>query len=84
MQLSDYLGFIGGALTTIAFVPQLIKAWKTKRTEDLSLTMLCIFTTGVLLWLIFGIMTQSLPIIMANVVTCILALCILVLKIKYK
>jgi len=77
------LGLLAGTLTTIAFVPQLTKTWKTKSAEDISFGMFAIFCTGVLLWLIYGLLIHALPVIVANVVTLILASAILVLKIKY-
>ena len=81
---AEYLGFAAATLTTIAFIPQLIKAWKTKQTKDLSSVMLCVLNLGILLWLVYGIMINSLPIILANVVTFVLAAVILVLKMKYQ
>ncbi len=77
------LGYIAGALTTISFVPQVIKAWKTKSTQDISLGMFLIFTLGVLLWLVYGILRFDLPIIAANSVTVTLALLILMMKLRF-
>ena len=77
------LGYIAGALTTISFVPQVIKAWKTKSTRDISLGMFLIFTLGVLLWLVYGILRFDLPIIAANSVTVTLALLILMMKLRF-
>ena len=78
-----YIGFFSGFCTTIAFVPQAYKAWKTKRTKDISLWMFLIFTTGVASWLVYGVLTNNLPIIFANIVTLFLAFLILVAKIKF-
>jgi MtN3 and saliva related transmembrane protein len=83
MDTVTMIGFIAGALTTIAFLPQLTKTWKTKSTEDVSLAMLVTFTSGVLLWLIYGLLIDAPPIIAANTVTLLLASAILALKIKY-
>lgn len=77
------VGFLAGLLTTLAFIPQLTQAWKSKSTKDVSLGMFLIFTTGVLLWLIYGIEIRSLPVIAANGVTLVLAGAILMLKIRY-
>ncbi len=82
-MLEDILGFAAGTLTTIAFVPQFLKAWKTKSTKDISLFMFLIFTIGVALWLIYGIMKLDYPIIAANAITVTLASMILAMKIKY-
>lgn len=77
------IGLIAGLLTTIAFVPQLTKTWKSKSAKDVSLVMLMTFTTGVLLWLIYGLLIQAAPVIAANAVTLLLAGAILALKIRY-
>lgn len=77
------IGLIAGLLTTIAFVPQLTKTWKSKSAKDVSLVMLMTFTTGVLLWLIYGLLIHAAPIIAANAVTLLLAGAILALKIRY-
>ena len=79
-----YIGFFAAFCTTIAFLPQAAKVWKTKSTKDISLYMFIIFTIGVLSWLIYGISISDLPIILANALTLILSLFILVYKIKYK
>jgi MtN3 and saliva related transmembrane protein len=78
------VGYIAGALTTISFVPQLIKAWKMRETRDLSLAMLVLFGIGILLWTIYGFWVDSLPIIAANVTTFVLILVLLFLKFRYK
>lgn len=83
MDITLILGLLAGTLTTIAFLPQLIQTWKTRSAKDVSLGMFLIFTTGVLLWVIYGLMIQSLPIFAANTVTLVLAGAILVLKLKY-
>ena len=83
MAYVEIVGFAAGILTTIAFLPQVIKIWKTKSTKDISLGMFITFTTGIFLWLIYGILINSTPIILANIVTFILSLTILVFKIRY-
>ena len=82
-NIISYIGFFAGFCTTMAFVPQAIKAWKTKSTKDISLLMFLIFITGVVFWLIYGILIFKLPLIVANAITLILAISILVAKIKY-
>ena len=84
MELIDLVGFAAGACTTIAFLPQVIKIWKTKHTKDLSLSLFLLFLIGVFLWLFYGIMAHSLPIVLTNFVTFILVFIILVFKIRYK
>lgn len=78
------IGLLAGSLTTIAFVPQLQQTWRTRSAQDVSLGMLLTFVTGVFLWLIYGLMLGALPIILANLVTLVLTLAILVLKIRYR
>ncbi len=79
----EALGIIAGTLTTTSFLPQLFKIIKTKSAKDLSLGMFIIFTTGILLWLIYGLLTNTLAIIIANSITLIIATTIITLKIKY-
>jgi MtN3 and saliva related transmembrane protein len=83
MNLVTALGFFAGALTTVAFLPQVVQTWKTKSAKDLSLPMLLSFTTGVLCWLLYGIWIDSLPIIVTNGITLVLAGANLILKLKY-
>lgn len=78
------IGLIAATLTTISFVPQVLKTIKDKDTKSISLSMYVLFTLGVFLWLCYGLLTQSLPVICANAVTFILALIILTYKLKYK
>ncbi len=77
------IGLIAASLTTIAFLPQVIKTWRTKSAKDLSLGMFATFTTGVLLWLIYGLLVNDLPIILANIFTLSLSSIILFFKIKH-
>ena len=79
-----YIGFFAAFCTTIAFLPQAIKVFKSKITKDISLYMFLIFTIGVLSWLVYGLIINDMPIILANAVTLILSFFILVYKIKYK
>jgi MtN3 and saliva related transmembrane protein len=83
MDTITALGLLAGTLTTIAFVPQLTKTWKTKSAEDISFGMFAIFCAGVLLWLLYGVLIDALPVILANSVTLVLAGAILVLKLRY-
>ena len=78
------LGLIAGVLTTIAYLPQLIKTWQSKSAEDLSWSMLIVLCAGIILWLVYGAYVHDIPIIAANIVTFVFAGMILVLKIKYK
>lgn len=84
MELMTLIGLAAGFCTTAAFLPQVIKTWKSRSAKDLSLGMYSIFCTGVLLWLIYGIMISDLPIILANAITLILAVSILFFKLTFK
>jgi MtN3 and saliva related transmembrane protein len=81
---NEIIGLIAAACTTFAFFPQVMKVWKTKQTNDLSLRMYSIMFMGILLWLVYGILIDSLSIILANVVTAILVCTILVFIIDGK
>jgi MtN3 and saliva related transmembrane protein len=77
------IGLAAAACTTIAFIPQVIKTWRTRSTHDISLGMFLLLTTGITLWLIYGLVLSDLPLIAANGVTLCLAGLVLVFKIKY-
>ncbi len=84
MESIDWIGSAAACLTTASFVPQ---AWHTFRSRDvsgISLTMYSLFTLGVTLWLVYGILLLAWPIIIANVITTSLALMILMMKLKYR
>ncbi len=81
--LNDWVGLLAGLLTTIAFVPQAILTWKQKSAHSVSLGMYAIFTAGVVLWLVYGILIGAWPVIIANCVTLALALFILVMKLRF-
>jgi len=70
-------------LTTLAFVPQVVKSWRTKSVDDFSLLTLGGFTVGVFLWLVYGIAVQSVPVVAANGTTFVLAGVLLGLKLRY-
>ncbi len=83
IDMTTVIGLIAAALTTVSFLPQVSKIIKTRHTKDISLLMYAIFSLGILLWLIYGILLGSLPIILANGVTLILVVFVLILKIRY-
>ena len=80
---NEFFGYFAAILTTLAFLPQLIKTLKTKKAEDVSLTTLIMFLTGVLSWIIYGYKISSTPILIANIITFILNLLILIFKITF-
>lgn len=79
----DILGYIAATLTTGAFFPQALKTIRTRDTSGISLGMYAIFTLGVSLWLIYGIVAGAWPIILANTITTPLAAVVLALKVKH-
>ena len=79
----DFLGYIAATITTIAFLPQIIKTVKSKSAKDVSMGMFVLFTTGVFLWIVYGILTRTYPVLIANAVIFCLALTQIILKIKY-
>ena len=81
MTLATAIGYIAGALTTIAFLPQVLKAWRTRSVEDLSLAMLLIFAGGVALWVFYGLLLGEPPIVLFNAITFALAQILIYFKI---
>ena len=79
----EFFGYFAAILTTLAFLPQLIKTLRTKKAEDVSLITLIMFLTGVLSWIIYGYKISSTPILIANIITFILNLLILIFKITF-
>jgi len=80
MNNTDLLGLVAAALTTLSFVPQALKSLRTRDLTGISLGMYSAFTLGVALWLVYGILVQAMPVIVANAVTLPLCGIILVLK----
>lgn len=83
MILADLLGSVGGALTTLSFLPQVIHTLRTRDVSSLSLGMYAMFTTGVALWVGFGLAIRSWPVVITNGITLILATLVLTLKLRY-
>ncbi len=79
----EFFGFTAAVLTSIAFSPQLIKIFKTKSADDVSLSMLIIFISGLIFWIVYGIKVNSIPVLAANITTLILNISILILKVNY-
>jgi MtN3 and saliva related transmembrane protein len=83
MAAIDLVGYLAATLTTAAFLPQVFQVWQSKSTKDLSLSTLLSFIAGISIWLIYGLLVNSAPIIVANAVTLVLNLVILRFKFKY-
>lgn len=80
----ELLGLAAGGLTTLSFVPQVLKIWRSRSAKDVSYGMFLLFSLGVLLWLVYGIARETWPLILANAVTLVLALTVLVLKFRFE
>ena len=83
MNYITIIGLVAGTCTTISFLPQIIQVCRTKQTRDLSLPMYILLTTGIFLWLIYGILSKNLPVILANAAAFISCFYIVIMKIKY-
>jgi MtN3 and saliva related transmembrane protein len=78
------LGLVAGTLTTLSFLPQLLKAWKSRSTHDISIGMFSLLAVGITLWIIYGVVTSDLPVVVANSVTLVFVGLILALKLRYR
>jgi MtN3 and saliva related transmembrane protein len=77
------IGLIAAVCTTISFVPQLIRIWRLRSAREISLTMFLVYSLGVFLWLFYGILIHSVPVILANAVSLVLSLAMLALKFRF-
>lgn len=82
--MEEIIGILAGVFTTVAAVPQIFRAWKTKKVDDVSPKMFLVLTIGVLLWTLYGIMKQDAPIIITNGISTLLNITMLVLILKFK
>lgn len=83
MSAADWLGHLAGFCTTIAFVPQVLKVWRSKSAKDISVGMYAVFVLGLALWLAYGWLLGAWPIVIANGLTIALAGSVLVMKLRY-
>ena len=84
MELKDIIGYIAAALTTFAFLPQVIRTWKSRSAKDLSYGAFILLGSGVVCWLAYGILIEDLPLIISNAIVLTLSLSILVMKIRFE
>ena len=84
MHESQYLGYAAGIITTLAFLPQALRIIRTRQTRDISLLWALAMNTGIVLWLLYGIAKNDLPMIGANSITLVLLMIILYCKIRYR
>jgi MtN3 and saliva related transmembrane protein len=83
-EVTQAIGYIAAACTTFAFIPQVIRVWRTRSAEDISLAMYLILIAGVLMWIVYGTRIHSMPLVAANGVSLVLAGAVLVGKLKFK
>jgi MtN3 and saliva related transmembrane protein len=81
-SLFAVVGLAAASCTTFAFVPQVIKTWRSRHADDISLGWLAIFSTGLVLWLAYGVWLADLPLIASNVITLLLVSIILYVKLR--
>ena len=84
MSPTDPIGYLAATLTTIAFIPQALHTWRLRSAQGISIGMYVIFTIGVALWLLYGVLLGAWPLIISNALTLTLALCILVMALRYR
>ena len=84
MDTTTLLGLTAGLFTTLAFIPQVTKIWKTKSAKDVSLRTYVVFSLGVTLWIVYGILKHEVPIILWNAVTLVLTAAIVAMKLKFR
>lgn len=82
--LNDLVGYAAATLTTLAFIPQTLQSWRTRDLSGISLGMYSLFTLGIALWLLYGVVLENWPIIIANTITLALAGTVLFLKLRHK
>ncbi len=80
----EMIGFAAATLSTAAFIPQVIKTYRSKSAKDLSLGMFLIFTSGIILWLIYSLLINKYPMILANTITLLLSFTLLYFKLTFK
>jgi MtN3 and saliva related transmembrane protein len=76
------LGYAAAACTTLAFVPQVVRLWRTRSAKDISLGMFVVMTAGIAMWLVYGLLIHDMPVIVANGVTLVLSSAILTMKLR--
>ena len=84
MDQTTALGLLAGTMTTLAYLPQLVRVWRSKSAEDISWAMLIILCTGIVMWLVYGTYVHDVPLIAANMLTLVFTSIILALKVRYR
>lgn len=81
-MLVEVVGYVGATLTTLAFFPQTLKVIQSRDTRSISLAMYVLFTIGVCFWLVYGLLIQSFPVVIANIITVVLSAIIMLMKLR--
>lgn len=84
MDSMTALGIVAGSLTTLAYLPQVLKTWRSRSADGMSWSMLIILCIGIALWLVYGVYVHDMPLIMANLLTLLFSSAILAVKIRYE
>lgn len=84
LSTADLIGYLAATLTTCAFVPQALHTFRTRDVSGISLGMYTVFTAGVAMWLLYGLLVAAWPVVAANAITLVLALAILVMKLRFR
>lgn len=84
MNATEWLGYVAGTISTLTFLPQVVKTWKTKSAKDISIYMFVFATISVIMWLIYGLLIKNGSIIYTNGVILVLSIIMLWFKFKYK
>jgi MtN3 and saliva related transmembrane protein len=79
-----YLGYVAGTITVLSFLPQVVRAWRTRQTRDLSMGMFALLVTSGTLWILYGALTHDLPVVATNVGMVSLCFALVVAKLRYK
>ena len=84
MDIIQLIGYLAGLIIAVALTPQVVQAWKTKSTKDISLLWTFILLSGLLLYFVYGIGIMEMPIIVTNVIETILVILLIIAKLIYK
>ena len=82
MTYITVIGLVAAVCTTISFMPQIYQVYRTKQTRDLSLPTFILLTIGIFLWLVYGVLLKSLPIVLANTLTLVMCIYVVIMKIR--
>lgn len=84
MEIASYVGYAAGALTVVSYFPQAMRAWKTRKVDDLSWGMVGMLVVAGGLWIVYGVMSKQMPVILTNTGTVVLTAAILVAKFRFR